>query len=412
VPYITPQDIPEDGACRSLLIPASSEWLAFFGGALTEFIYAYNWEQTTGISVEDTIAKMREIIAGFYEGCQSCELPGGGAVIRINLSGKIEIIQDGEWVEPTEGSDYYIPPPEAREGGTTDDQICLAAKNAVNVLHQLYDNLSDSFSDDLDEAAAGLLFVEAIVSVIGIALASISAGILALGLFGFQLLYQAISYLTADLWTEAFESQITCFLIACASNDAGVVTFDWECFNEKLNSLANDFSLSEVQIRLYLQVGFILQFIGGADGLNLAGATTAITDDDCTFCDDCVRYDFTLSDEGWVADTYGTWVDGEGWQLNSSPSAIMFGFDGIPFPTHISSVSVEYYNSGGTGVMALYKNTGSYVAVTVGEPLLNGENEFLMYGVADTGEIPNIFFNANADEGATVYIRALTICYL
>jgi len=304
MPFLTPQDIPETDDCRSLLIPASPEWLALFGGALTAFLYAYNWEQTTGISINDTISKMREIIDGFYEGCSGdCILPGGFPPIRINISGKVEIFDGNDWVVPTEG-DYYIPPPDAREGGTPDDQICLAAKNAVNVLHELYTNLSDSFGEALDEAAAGVLFVEAIAGLVGVVVASISAGILALGLFGFQLLYQALSYLTDDLWTEDFESQITCFLVDCATNTDGVVTFDWECFNDHLNSLADDFSLTELQIRLYLQIGFILQFIGGADGLNLAGATTEITDDDCEFCSDewCLEWDEALFESEWTFD--------------------------------------------------------------------------------------------------------------
>jgi len=281
MPYLTPEDIPEDGTCRPLFIPASTDWLAFFGGALTELTKTYNWQEWGAVSVEDTVAKMQEIIDAWYAGeCEECELPEGGRIIRLNEDGMIEILEDGEWIVPTDG-DYYIPPPEAREGGDETEQICLAAANAENVLHELYENLAESFATPLSEAAALLALAGFATTRIGFAFAPITAGIAAFVLGFFGMLYTAISYLTADLWTEDFTEQIKCFLSECAVNDAGVVTFDWQCFNDKLATLADDFSLSEVQIRLYLQVAFMLQFIGGAGGLNLAGGTTEIEDADC-----------------------------------------------------------------------------------------------------------------------------------
>lgn len=304
MPYLTPDVIPEGTTCRSLLIPESSDWLAIVSGALTELTLHWNWEQGGAVTVEQALAVMQTMINGYYEGCAAdCEAPGGGSIIRINAEGEIEVLQGGEWVEPTEG-DYYIPPPDVREGGTEDDQNCLAARNAVNVLHTLYSDLSNSFSEELTAAEALERFILAAVTAIGFAFAPITFGI-AVFFFGiFELLYRALSYLTADLWTEDFEDQVVCFLLDCALNEGGVVTFDWECFNDKLNSLANDFSLTEVQLRLYLQVGYILQFIGGADGLNLAGRTTEIEDDDCSFCNDvwCVEWDQALFESEWTFD--------------------------------------------------------------------------------------------------------------
>jgi len=410
VPYITPQDIPESDDCRFLSIPASPEWLALFGGALTAFLYPYNWEQTTGITVDETIAKMREIIDGFYEGCATCDLPGGYKVIRITPDGHIEVLEDGEYVTPTEG-DYYLPPPDAREGGTPEDQICLAAKNAVNVLNLLYESLSDSWAAELTVDEAIIAFIGAISTAALFALIPITWALVIPLIAFFWLVYKALAYLTADLWTEEYTNKLICLFVQCASNDDGVVTFDWSCLEDGLNQLATEGGFNEVQTRLNLQIGYILQFIGGIDALNLAARTTDITNDDCLFCEGCVRYDFTLAPSSWSPDTYGNWVTGEGWQANLDPSAIFIGYDDM-FPARVASVDVEYYNSGGTGVMALYYYDGSYHAVTVGEPLLSGEQSFRMYGVSDTGVIPNLFFNANADTGATVYIRAITICYL
>lgn len=364
MPYLTPDELPEERDCRALSIPASTEWLAIVSGALTELLKTYNWEQRGAVTVDEAVAAMQVMIDAYYDGC-SCTTPGGLRVIRIGTAGQVEILDNGEWIEPTEG-DYYIPPPEAREGGTEADQICLAAKNAVNVLHELYENLSDSFSDSLDEAEAGLLFVEAIVGIVGVTLASISAGILALGLFAFQLLYNALSYLTADLWTDDFEKQIVCFLQDCATNTDGVVTFDWECFNAHLNSLADDFSLSEVQIRLYLQIGFILQFIGGAGGLNLAGATTAITDDDCSFCADewCVEWDQTTFEGEWTFD-FGS--SNNNWFVDAH---IMFGAT-----CDVDGGCYEYTWDGlGSGTNGANWYTYDYGTLLDSDPMSAGDN--------------------------------------
>jgi len=321
MPYLTPQELPESDDCRSLSIPANSEWLALFGGALTELTKSYNWEDSGGLTIDETLEKMNEIINAWYsEPCADCELPGGGRVIRIGEDGEIEELVGGEWVEPS--GDYVIPSPEAREDGTEADQICLASKNAVNVLEQLYESLSESFADNLSTADALIAFAAAALAIIGFEFAPITFGIAAFLIGVFEILYQALAYLTADLWDEDFTNQMVCFLQDCASNDAGVVTFDWDCFVNHLNSLADSFELSEVQLRLYLQVSYILYFIGGVKGLNLAGGTTEITNDDCDFCDTgwCHYFDFTVDDFSFhpygFSSTFGTYVPGSGFLVH------------------------------------------------------------------------------------------------
>lgn len=303
MPYLTPQSLPEGGDCRPLFIPDDTEWLALFGGALTELTKTWNWEYSGGLTVNETVSKMMEIINDWYADACGCEVPGGFRVIRIGANGHPEMLgDDGEWTEPT--GDYVIPAPAAREGGTEADQICLAAKNAVNVLEQLYENLSESFADDLSEAEALTELIALLIALVGFEFAPIAFAIATFLIVIFGLLYRALGYLTADLWTEDVSKQITCFLTDCATNTAGVVTFDWDCFTNHLNSLTNDFLLSETQLRLYLQISYLLNFIGGVDGLNLAGATTEITNDDCSFCDDtwCYEWDQSAFESEWTFD--------------------------------------------------------------------------------------------------------------
>jgi len=332
VPFLTPQDLPEGDVCRPLSIPASSEWLALFGGVLTELTKSYNWEYSGGLTVEETLAVMNERINDWYfTACTNCTTPGGYRVIRIGAGGHLEQLNEsGDWEDATD--EYHIPPPEERTEGTEADQVCLAAKNAVNVLAQLYENLSESFAEELSSDEALVAFIAAAVAIVGFEFAPITWGIAALGFVFFEALFKALEFITADLWTEDFTSQLTCTLQNCAINTDGVVTFDWDCFNDAMNEQANDFGLTDTQLRLYIQVGYILYFIGGGDALNLAGRTTEITNDDCSFCGGSWTYlwDFTLSDGGWVncspAGGEAVWVDGQGWQTQDYGHANAYGF--------------------------------------------------------------------------------------
>jgi len=359
MPYLTPQELPEGDDCRPLSIPADSEWLALFGGALTELTKSWNWEYSGGLTVDETVAKMTEIIDDWYTvACGGCELPEGGKIIRIGEHGVIEQLGDsGSWVSPT--GDYVIPPPDARTGGTPQDQMCLAAKNATNVLQQLYENLSESWASHLSEAEAGTEFIIAAVALIGFEFAPITFAIVAFFEVIFAALYTALEYLGADLWDSAFTDQMVCFLYECASNDDGVVTFDWDCLMAKLNSLTDNFGLTEIQIRLYLQVTYILYFIGGIDGLNLAATTTAITSGSCDYCSPwCYEWDFTVSDGGWQARTgfgitVGHYTSGTGWQPDihndgCSNHGYTYLYLAFPEASNISRVEYEFSSAEGS----------------------------------------------------------------
>jgi len=359
MPYLTPEDFGEGEDCRPLSIPATTDWLAIVSGALTELTKPYNWEQWGSLTVDECVERMQEMIDLYYEGCNPCMIGGEFRVIRINFeTGELEELNgDGEWVPAT--GDYDIPPPEAREGGTPDDQICLAAKNAVNVLDQLYESLSESWGSTLSEAEALTDFTLILVGVVGFAFAPITAAIAAFFGAVFTLLYNALEYLGADLWDEDFTDQITCFLVECATNDAGVVTFDWDCFTGKLNSLADDFLLSETQLRLYLQITYILYFIGGVDGLNLAGATTEIEDDDCP-CG-CEINIYESCGYGTVENIGGT-----RWRVSSGPTG--GGNHSVCVQRLEASGCWGYTNYSHTGGAITYSDgtgcTGSFTSMT------------------------------------------------
>lgn len=359
MPWLTPEDIPEDGICRPLSIPADSVWLSLISGALTELTKPYNWQQFGALTVQETVDKMQSIIDDYYDSpCAMCVIPGGYRVVRINPAGHLEQLDpDGNWVDATD--EYHIPPPEAREGGTEEDRKCLAAKNAVNVLNELYDSLADSWANELSEDEAVIALIAVIVARVGFAFAPIVWAIVIPLIVFFGIVYRALAYLTADLWDSDFTDKLECLFLECASDDAGVVTFDYECIMDKLQALATEGGFSEVQARLNVQISYILQFIGGVDALNLAARTTDITNDDCSHCDDIwdCYIDFTETDGAFIAGTYGVWTSGAGWEsTNAGATDEILQFDQAFASTHFLSQHLYLYldpnndnNNGGFG---------------------------------------------------------------
>lgn len=300
MPYLTPDEIPEDDACRPLSIPASSEWLAIVSGALTELTKAWNWEQKGAVTVDEAVARMQEMVDAYYDGCAACTIPGGSPLFRLNpATGEIEeLMPDGTWGAPT--GDYELPPTPQREEGTASERKCLAAANAANVLQILYESLSDSFSDGLaqDEAAAAIVAIiaGAIGSVFGIVVAPLI--IIAALLFG--VVYATVEFVTADLWDSTFTEKLVCVLLGCATESGDVVHFDLPCVLDQLAHGTDVLDPTTSELRLFGQIYTILSMLG-AQALDAAGATTAITD---YSCDEacltwCYTFDFSEGLSGW-----------------------------------------------------------------------------------------------------------------
>jgi len=358
MPWLTPDSIPEGDDCRPLSIPADSSWLALVSGALTELTLPYNWQKFGTLTVAETVAKMQEIVDNYYNSpCALCLTPGDYRVTRISPEGHLqELSSSGDWQDAT--GDYLIPPPDARTEGTPPDQNCLAAKNAANALSQLYESLSESFSSELSTDEAITAFIAAAVAAIGFEFAPITWSIAATGFIIFEALFKALEYVTADLWTEEFTNDFVCLLLGCVNNDAGVVTFDWDCFNAAMLRQANSGGLSEVQLRLYIQIGYMIYFIGGVDGLNLAARTTAITDDTCE-CEWCRTYlvgdglgDWVVPYDilGHAGGMYNSGTDKiDGTSINDQNNVWASAYHtGISRITEIS-ISFDYVNEGGDG---------------------------------------------------------------
>jgi len=325
VPYLTPDEVPEGTVCRPLFIPDDTAWLSLVSGILTEGAKVWNWEQFGTLTPQECADVIQLIVDGYYdEPCGECLLPDGEKILTVDALGSVQELDSGSWQDPT--GDYALPPVPARTEPTADERRCLAAKNLANVLEQVYEEMTDAYNLDLDPAAALTVFAGTWSTVVLVSLGFISLG-LGTTLFGtWTLAYQALEFLTEDVWNEAFTDKLVCVLLSLATDDAGVVTFNWAAFQNRLAYQIDLGDPSLGELRLYAQILYMCQFVG-VDGMNHAATTTEITDDDCTFCQDdgCYEWDFSLSNGGWFvrAAGEGVYVPGAGWAANCIPAGVV-----------------------------------------------------------------------------------------
>jgi len=138
-----------------------------------------------------------------------------------------------------------------------------------------------------------------------------------------EIVYRWFSLLITDLWTPEFTDRLRCILYECSTDTDGVVTFDYQCVMDKLSGNIDPLDFTAEQLRLLIQLSYILGNIGGADGLNAAGATTHELAADCDDCEQtwCYHFDFTTGSHGWAlridpetSHPYGVYTPGVGFQ--------------------------------------------------------------------------------------------------
>lgn len=338
-----------------LLLFPDKEWAQYALGALDLLTVAYNWYEAGDLDTEEAAEAFRVIVQEAPYNTRSCQNPAGGKILRVAPNGHVQQLSDAsEWEDPD--GDYTIPPVPARTEGTPPDQICLAAKNAAHVLEVLYENVTDSFNDGLDQTEAATALTLTLIGLIGAEFAPITFALVTFFAIVFGVLYGLLEFIGADLWDTAFTNTIVCILQDCATNVDGVVTFDYDCFNNALAAQVNDFGLLFEQLRLFGQIQYLLLVIGGVDALNAAGATTAITDDDCSMCVEDHCFEIFLTEEDGSAHGLtmqgGTWVDGEGWYGNNygvDNISDLFGYWQFPEVTTATVIEIEYYKPNGSG---------------------------------------------------------------
>jgi len=372
--YQTPPDLPESVVCRTLLIPNSKEWLGIFNSAVLTLLNTYNWEQVndTDLSIDDTIALIVPMINAFWDtlDCDSpdrCLLPTGGRILRIGLHGHLEQLAGGEWVTPD--GDYTVPPVPAREEATEVERLCAAAANAEYVLRTLYEEVTDLVGAEASQAEVIAAVFTFLVETIGVWLGLAFGSLAPLVIAAFVVFYEIAVFITADLWDSEFSDILKCLLLACASDDGDVVTFDWECVNEQLATTVDLLDPDAInQLRLFGQITFILSVIG-VDGLNAAGATTAVTSPDCVCNDHCFRLDFRFTNgvSYGYHNSGGTYDFGAGYTgINggSVSRSDVFGYWDFGVDVYVTEVRMVYLKTGGSGANNVNKLNGLHPTAT------------------------------------------------
>lgn len=358
--YPTPSEIPEDTGCRTFQIPSDPAWFALFMGALYPLTLPESFQQNEGgLSVETTAEIFQDLIELTYanaeNGCVFCTQPGGEPIVRLDEDGYFQQLVDSEWLPP-EG-EYEIPPTPEREEPTDEEKRCAAAANATNVMKVLYETLADDYGEGLTLAEAIAHFIAVAAALIFLPGGLIAAAI-ALALVVFRIMFETAEFVTADYWTTEFDEKFQCSLYECSSVDgAGVVTFDYVCFQETLSRTINALE-DPYEVVLWGQIQAMLSFLG-TDALNLAGGTTAIESADCSTCPWCLEW-LPSEDLGtdWSAVvgtyfTYGTYSGG-GWNsasgLNSNGVTMerAVAIEKSYAPTTIIHVEITYDRSAST----------------------------------------------------------------
>lgn len=86
MPYITPEQTPPSSNCRRLFVPNDTHMLAAILGQVLELTEVENWEQTTGITVAETVAFWETIYTQFSQG-SFCMIGAIVAILNDNTPG-------------------------------------------------------------------------------------------------------------------------------------------------------------------------------------------------------------------------------------------------------------------------------------------------------------------------------------
>jgi len=142
----------------------------------------------------------------------------------------------------------------------------------------------------LDQAQVAATLAAQAALFLGAAFGEITAPLVVIGQLLFQVVYESLEFIGADVWTEDFDEKFVCILYNCASSSTDVVHFDFECVTNGLAQNTDIADLTFAELRLFGQLIYILNFIGGSQALDAAGATDAVSDPDCSACEEvCER---------------------------------------------------------------------------------------------------------------------------
>jgi len=292
--WLTP-DTPAPETVRGRVFEIANDPLLVgaVSGALLDLTRAENWEDFGTMAAADVAELMNVALEAFL----NSDGVGGGPCIRYRRSpttGRFEQSDDGETWEETTG-DEAISEPGNRAEDTTEQRKCAAATNAAYVLYLLYVEaldlleasvpLGDAYGEisnyvgELLEAAIGLVLTK-FAPIVG---------------WAWSLFYGILEVLQLNVWSADFNEALVCILKEKATDTDGVITFN---FAEVRTEIGKTYFNNVASMLLIGQVIYLLEIIG-PQGLNLAGATTAVPGD-CDGCGEWCYYIDNLQQAGFT----------------------------------------------------------------------------------------------------------------
>jgi len=259
--------------------------------------------------------------------------------------------------DPRTSDAYRLP---ALSGG---DAQCRAAEGMTALVRAIVDQRIET--DTAIELAGGILGIVSFIPGFNV----LWALILALASFAVTIAREILE----AAFTEADYDQLRC-IFYCRIDSTGQM--DQEAFDLAYADLIDMNAIARTWVQNVMQTF-------GPVGMSDAGVRLeAAADCDECECEWCVLFDFTLSDCGFTADTYGTWESGRGWVSTtvSGLSQAMIVYKIWTATTIKSYSSTQCFDVDGSGTGA-----GRYVDLRNGATILSSATGDALIGCQDIG---------------------------
>lgn len=415
--YPTPTDVPTNTTDLLVRIPASAAWWSVFFGLVSTLMEEGSWQQFDGgITPEEAAEAARNIYIAAYEEAinpvTNCcfegaryKYPSQATGYRVQ-DGIAQFTYDGAtWTDlPNEDLPPRIPPLTATNGADDDARKCNAAERAVLVCAQFYQETFGAFGAGLLETLDGITNY----------LASWAPRIIQEDVYPFSAVVQVHQYEAdwsstslfdgGDSLSDEAKDLLRCLLLDNATVETGdLVTFDWEAVTDNVISVLG----TNPGTAIFLLLSYI-----GPEGLNRAGNVGDAVGD-CSACDAwCYEFDFTVSDQGFVAtgapSTAGVYVAGQGWAASNvsiwkNVNIKRYGMT----PAVVTHAEIDFYVSNGwsSGQSGYLNDNGTWTFNIY--PWSAGENTVAQDVSAPATTDLNAYLNLDANQGQTGYIRRI-----
>lgn len=405
--WILPTVIDPERVCVKLFIPNDPAHLAAFWGALWNLTYWNQWQRDDLKLGTQVAAVWKDVwlsAVALNTGMEGCEIvpfdvrqneenpcilekteddgASWDAWANLQLCPPKLVLVDGipYWENPDgtlipipgAGAQPVTPRPIPPRGGSADENRCIAAANAVNTLLTLHAEVASKIS-----VPNGFMLATTIASLLIAMLFIPFSAIVILGIMssGALVIFAALTY--GD-FSEEVQDDLRCILYCAAEDDGGVVTFD---FSEVKAGVGENIA----PLNIWAAIDKYLDIIAEG-GLNLAGATTAVTEAECD-CPDCpTEWCYEWDQTAFEAD----------WQfIFGSSQGTRFVYADIGFTSTITHVEFEWaWNGLGAG--------GSS-----GRAMWLGENfGFLLFNDSDITTLASIWDGSEETTGFTIGVNA------